>query len=221
MPPANLLGQRFGRLAVVSAASGMSGQRWWKCRCDCGALRVYSTGQLNFGRMRSCGCLAREKSLARFTTHGHAASGRSSTYIVWAGMLARCRNRRNPKYSYYGGRGILVCDRWLEFENFLADMGERPSTRHSIDRFPDNNGNYEPGNCRWATRAEQMRNTRVTTTVTFGGETLSLSDWCTRLAVNYHTVKTRINVLGWPPAQALGLEPVTSAKRGVYRTRRA
>lgn len=145
----DITGQRFGRLIVLSlyrrGSSGVHSR--WLCLCDCGQTRVASGSSLKRGRTTSCGC-------GRIT-HG---SWGSPTYRSWHMMLQRCTNPRNTHYAYYGGRGITVCERWLKFENFLADMGERPLGT-SIDRI-DVDGNYEPGNCRWATPKQQMNNRR-------------------------------------------------------------
>lgn len=155
--PIDLTGQRFGRLVAIEVA-GRGKYRLWKCRCDCGKSTVVDGASLRTGNTRSCGCLM----LSVNTQHGHAGNGRmSSTYKTWVSIRERCRNTRSKHYQKYGGRGIKVCDRWQTFDNFLADMGERPSDKSSIDRI-NNNGNYEPGNCRWATPKEQARNTRAT-----------------------------------------------------------
>jgi hypothetical protein len=149
----DLLGQRFGRLVVVKQATSSPKGARWLCRCRCGNTREIAASNLK--RQRSCGCLAREKSSKRNATH-HMS--RSPTYRSWCGMIQRCENPRAEGYELYGGAGIRVCKRWREsFEAFLADMGERP-TGKSIDRFPKRNGNYEPGNCRWATPSEQAQN---------------------------------------------------------------
>lgn len=141
-------GQRFGKL-IVSSVAGLVAT----CRCECGSDHATRTYLLVGGKTRSCGCLTLK--------HGHGRSGlRSGTYSSWMSMISRCSNPRAPGFEMWGGRGITVCDRWLSFDAFLADMGERPGG-HSIDRI-DNDGNYEPGNCRWATAKEQSRNQRTT-----------------------------------------------------------
>lgn len=137
-------------------------------------------------------------------THGMTARGatgkRPSTYSIWATMKARCHNPRAPGFQYYGARGITVCDRRRDsFENFLADMGEQPVGK-SLDRI-DNAGNYEPGNCRWATASEQMRHTRASTMVTFRGETKSVPDWCDELGLHYESTRMRIQ-RGMAPEKA-------------------
>lgn len=133
--------------------------------------------------------------------HGHGAKGRESpTYQSWLGMVQRCTNPNSGKWARYGGRGITVCERWLTFANFLADMGERPNGLF-IER-KNNDGNYEPGNCRWATRVEQARNTRLNHMLTHNGETLCLAGWAERAGIKQNTLKMRIR-RGWSVARAL------------------
>lgn len=124
-------------------------------------------------------------------------------YMVWASMIARCENPNTSNYLYYGGRGITVCRRWREsYTAFLEDMGSRPSNAHSLDRFPDQAGNYEPGNCRWATRKEQCRNRRGNQLITIDGETRCISEWAEIYDISRHTLYTRLR-RGWSPSELL------------------
>ena len=143
-------GYKVGRLTIVERLPNRSA----RCKCDCGNETTVHLTNLPTGNTRSCGCIHREYANTP-RSHGMA---KTPTYRSWSMMKNRCRNPNHDKASYYAGRGIKMCDRWERFENFLEDMGERPDG-HSIDRI-DNNGNYEPGNCRWATHSQQMRNTR-------------------------------------------------------------
>jgi hypothetical protein len=162
-PLINLADQRFGRWLVLERApDDANGCSSWLCRCNCGVKRTIRSNQLRDGRSQSCGCLHHEmmKGLQRRLTHGHSVNRRSNrTHESWVDMRARCSNPNKRFFKHYGGRGITVCERWLNsFENFLADMGERPPGL-TIDRI-DYNGNYEPGNCRWGTAEQQGRGRR-------------------------------------------------------------
>jgi hypothetical protein len=167
----DLTAQRFGRLLVVERGENRGCGVTWRCQCACGTEHVARAGHLRSGRTQSCGCLPlgpehRARAAVRATKHGHAARGkRSPEYSSWSGMVGRCTNPRVDSYPDYGGRGITICDRWrfgedgkYGFECFLADMGPRMDD-HTLDRI-EVNGNYDPVNCRWATRSEQNRNQR-------------------------------------------------------------
>lgn len=174
-PIVDRTGLRFGRLLVKERNGNIGSYAAWVCVCDCGALVRVSSNHLNdFRVIKSCGCYAREraKTLSR-TTHGMTGT---PEHRAWDGLKQRCLNPNNPEYPNYGGRGITVCDRWLHgFENFLADVGLRPTHRHSIDRVNNDRG-YEPGNVRWATAAEQARNRRVAVTPQVASRALFLRE---------------------------------------------
>lgn len=155
-----LIGRRFGRLVVLKKAPSRNHFNYWECVCDCGGTKTARGGDLKNGKTKSCGCIQHEGNRIK---HGYSKKKNTKgEYRVWLGLKGRCLRTTNPKYPDYGGRGIKVCDRWLGktgFQNFLSDMGERPSPNHSIDRI-NNDGNYEPNNCRWATSSQQSKNKR-------------------------------------------------------------
>lgn len=156
----NLTGQRFGRLVVlcrdtveIGKTKTKSGQFGWQCKCDCGNLCVIRSGELRYGSTKSCGCLRKELNLK----HGHTThNSKSKTNSVWNAMVQRCTNPRHSSYHRYGGRGITVYAPWMDFINFLKDMGEAPEGL-TLERV-DNDGPYAPWNCCWATWEQQNKN---------------------------------------------------------------
>ena len=184
MQARDMTGQVFSRLTVLHRTDNVGKEPYWMCLCVCGEVKALSGSCLRSSNVRSCGCLARDITSARSIKHGMVESSEWST---WASMRARCTNPNNRRFFDYGGRGITVCERWTEsFESFFADMGPRPSPDYQIDRI-DNNAGYYPENCRWVTRAENMRNRRVTKR--YAG--LTLREWSEITGINYNTLKTQ------------------------------
>jgi len=193
----NCIGERFGRLVINAVVgSGPDKHIIVECLCDCGGKTQVPLSRLknkNIGT-KSCGCLTKIVN----TTHGKRSS---KMYPIWIGMKQRCTNPKNKRYSDYGGRGITVCDSWQNFENFLADMGEAPEGL-TIDRI-NNDGDYEPGNCRWISMKEQARNYRHNHILSYNGKEKPLVAWAEQYNIPYHTLKSRINKLHWPVDKAL------------------
>lgn len=188
-------GDRFGRFVAVAAVADPV----WLFDCDCGTRSQRRKYPVVSGRILSCGCLRNEKTVERQTTHGRR---NTSEYNVWRSMRDRCFNPNSEYSAEYAGRGIIVCQRWNEsFSDFFADMGARPSPSHTIDRI-DNDGNYEPGNCRWATKREQANNRRSNRRLTFMGVTCGVSEWADRQGLGRSTVEWRIK-RGWSVERAL------------------
>ncbi len=205
----DLSGRTFGRWSVISRADdGQKYKKRFNCTCECGTTKIVDYANLTSGASISCGCYNEEIS----TSHGHSRNGaKSPTYLTWQSMLARCRQENHPGYESYGGRGISVCERWTIFENFLEDIGERPKGM-TIDRFPDQNGNYEKSNCRWATPKQQSRNMRNNRIVVFNGESRCLSEWSEILGISRGILERRLK-LGWPVEQILTAKAGTRTKR--------
>lgn len=183
------VGARFGRL-IVLGNDPISDPRHYKviCKCDCGETGSFLEARLRCGKTKSCGCLSRELTIVRSTKHGACGT---KIHRAWMEMLKRCTNKNTKNWCNYGGRGIAVCERWHQFENFLADMGA-PPLGASIDRI-DNNGNYEPGNCRWATWTEQQRNKRSNRPVTAFGQTKTIVEWSLQTGIPRTTIWNRLN----------------------------
>ena len=204
----DLTTQRFGKL-IVSRDSGTRkrGQIVWECTCDCGGTTLVAAYALTSGNTKSCGCYRVERGREHGATinlrHGEGSNGKETVeYRTWSNMLSRCENANHAAYPHYGGRGIAVCERWHSYENFLADMGRRPSPEHSIDRFPNKDGNYEQDNCRWATSVEQNNNARFNHLLTFPGGTKTIAEWCELTGIPRSVVGKRL-ARGMDPFDAL------------------
>jgi hypothetical protein len=188
----DLTGKKFGRLTVVSEhGRTRKNSVTWDCVCDCGNRKIVIGYDLRSGNTSSCGCFQREGASRRRKTHGMTGT---KTYRAWEDMKKRCYNKNNKRYKTYGGRGIMVCERWHNFDNFLSDMGES-EVGMSIERI-DNDKNYEPGNCKWASRQEQMRNTTRTRNIEFNGKVQCVSAWASELGVDPDTLLARLKY-GW------------------------
>lgn len=191
-------GQRFDRLVVVKSIGVRRRYNHYLCRCDCGNEVEVRSARLSSGNTRSCGCLRTERRINQLSKHGGYGT---PTYQSWRRMKERCLNPENGSYPRYGGRGVTVCERWMSFKNFLADMGERPKGM-TLERR-DNDGNYEPDNCVWATPKQQARNRSDNRVITFQGETMILSDWADRTGISFGTLSGRLNKQHWSIERAL------------------
>jgi hypothetical protein len=205
------IGRKFGRLTVEAELEPDQHKKvHWLCRCDCGGTSTPSTRALITGNSKSCGCARRNAIGASRRTHGRS---RTPEYRNWCAMKERCYSPAHKNYDLYGGRGIRVCDRWVDsFENFLADMGERPFPRATVERI-DTDGHYAPGNCKWETQKEQCRNKRNNHNLTVDGETLTISQWSERHGVGQRQIRKRITELGWTASDAVKLPPQTKWNR--------
>jgi hypothetical protein len=187
----DITGKRYGKLVVLSFHGKKKKMYLWKCQCDCGKETLADRSRLTLGRTKSCGCYKKEHT----KTHGKS---KTATYSTWARMINRCENEKCDKYKFYGGRGIKVCKTWRnDFEKFLQDMGERPSNKHSLDRI-DVNGDYCKDNCRWLTIKEQNRNRRSNINIEYMGVIYCLTDFCTKLGIDFKWVRQRVRKYGYP-----------------------
>lgn len=191
------MGERYGRLLVVGRAPNKSDKDTnarWKCACECGRETVQYGQDLKKGKVVSCGCWNDEK------RYKHGMS-RTLVYGIWKGIHQRCGNPKAPKFYNYGGRGIKVCERWNSFENFVADMGIRPNG-YSIERI-NNDGDYEPANCVWATKKQQLNNKRKSRFLEFNGERKTIAQWSDEIGVRWDTIRNRVDRYGWSIERAL------------------
>jgi hypothetical protein len=186
------IGEAFGWWEVVDAAKVGRKHHRVLCRCRCGKEVLVVLHSLLTGRSKSCGCRPKNKSDAVYM---------KPEYRTWENMKSRCQNPRHTAFQFYGGRGIKVCERWQVFTNFFADMGERPTLRHEIDRI-DTNGHYEPGNCRWATRKEQQNNIRSNRFVTIGSVRWNVVQWSEATGTSQRLISQRLS-RGWPEREAV------------------
>ena len=201
--PIDLSGNRYGRLVVICRTDKKdtnNSRSYWECVCDCGNKTIVHRTNLVSGRTTSCGCLHRE--IAKDQATKHNCTG-TRLYRIWDGLRNRCNNPKHPNYNNYGGRGISVCSEWDDFENFSKwSMANGYRDDLTIDRV-DNDGNYEPSNCRWATKKVQANNTRKTIKITYNGDTKTLSEWAEIVGIRREYLWRRIYKRNWPIAKAL------------------
>ena len=182
----SIIGLRFGMLLVLGESGRDAISKLIKCKCDCGNIKLTRIKYLNRGYVKSCGCLRTKEFPVT----------KQREYFIYYAIKTRCYSKKSNHYHRYGGRGIIMCKRWLySYKNFIADMGMRPSKKHSIERI-DNNGNYEPSNCKWATSSEQSNNTISNNVLSFNGESLTTTQWERKTGIKRKTITRRIG-MGW------------------------
>lgn len=209
----DMVGKVFGRLTVLEYSHSTEYGAFWKCKCECGKEHTTSGVMLRIGNVQSCGCYGKEVANVAAKKHGEA-SKKTPEYRVWCGMRSRCMNKDNENYPDYGGRGITICPEWEDFSSFLADMGRRPSLKHTIDRI-DVDGNYERGNCRWATWQEQAQNKRNNVWITYDGKTLCVREWERQLGFSVGGIQRRL-LNGWSDEESM-TTPTDKRKSKFYR----
>ena len=215
-------GDVFGKLCIIEELGSRREKRIFLCLCECGTICTTMLYKMRSGATKSCGHLKRS---GTHVTHGLTRRRIPPEYKIWTGIKSRCFNANTPAYIRYGGRGITMAREWqYNYEIFFTYVGSRPSPIHSIDRFPNGNGNYEPGNVRWATTTEQARNRNKTTMLTFNGQTKSLMEWAEIVGIGASVIRNRLNQ-GWDVVAALSVRkrqyvelevPKPSRFKGVY-----
>jgi len=197
-------GDKYGRLTIIRELPprrySTVNSRLFLCECSCGNIKKILLGSLRGGKTTSCGCVAKMYAKIRATTHGGT---KTAAYVSWRAMKERCLNKENKVYKHYGERGIKICKRWMKFENFYKDMGERQKGR-TLDRI-DNDGNYCKENCRWATREEQCNNRRVSHFLNYKGKKQTIAQWTKELGFGRTLIKNRL-ARGWSIKKALTIK---------------
>lgn len=209
----DLVGKKYERLLVIAESPSISGQPTrWLCKCDCGNETIVFGMNLKRGLTRSCGCYSKESHLK----HGMSKRGegaKNNEYSSWQHMKARCCNPNNEGYKDYGAKGITISPRWIDsFDNFYEDMGPKPSNRHTLDRYPNKEGNYEPGNCRWATESEQKRNLIRNIWITHEGRTMVAADWTKELGIPHWRIR-HFTIKGYSLKEIIEKHEKTLAKK--------
>ena len=193
------IGDKYGRLTILKQIGSVNKKRKVECQCECGVIKNYYFDSLYGDITKSCGCLQKQMASESNTTHGMS---NTKVYKSWESMKDRCARKGHKYYKNYGGRGITVCERWLEFENFYEDMRADFRDGLKLDRI-NNNGNYCRENCRWATQKEQCNNTRSNVNINFMGQTKSIAEWATYFGINYKAFHRRFRAEKMPFAQAI------------------
>lgn len=190
-----MIGIRYGCFVVLKKLPNQGSHQYWECKCDCGKVVGVRAGRLLLSPSHCKSCSPRNHNIK----HGLF---NHPLHITWVMMKQRCENPNAAGYGNYGGRGVRVCDRWQDFGLFLEDVGLPPSDKHTVDRFPDKDGNYELSNFRWATPKEQLRNTRSNRFLEFNGVSKTIAEWSEITGLNHGTIWRRIEN-GWPIEKAL------------------
>lgn len=213
----DISGKRYGRWIAIAYAGRSKGKSLWLCRCDCGQEKRVSTSALNAGLSKSCGCLKREGRV-----HSQSVYKTKTEYKSWSAMISRCYCAKNPSYKNYGGRGIVVCNRWRVgesglsgFDCFISDMGLKPGPEYSLDRI-DGSLPYSPENCKWSTQKTQQNNRRDTKRATINGVTKTVGEWASEAGIPPGLLGNRLT-RGWPPAEALCPPLPRGAKKYPYK----
>ena len=211
--PCGIIGVRFKRLIPIEYKYYKKGHKFYLCQCDCGNQSIVSNFALKSGNTKSCGCLALEIRRNIRKTHGLT---NTQEHQAWSEMKKRCNNPNSNTYSYYGGRGIKICERWEHsFENFLSDMGKKPTSQHSLDRINGELG-YSPENCRWATKQEQASNRRGNHYLIFNGEEKTITEWSRIYNISRRAIRYRIS-LGFSISDALTIVPDCNKTRKLIK----
>jgi hypothetical protein len=201
----NLAGKRFGQLVCIEEVGRKNGRVLWRCKCDCGNESIVTSSNLKSGHIKSCGCARINGVRGAHYTHGLSTNGynrKTHLYSVWVMMRQRCLNPKNKAYNCYGGRGIKICKEWEDYKNFHDwAMANGYRSGLTIERI-NNDSDYEPSNCRWATYKEQGQNTRRNLFITFRGTTKTLKQWAEHFSIDYDALRGRLG-RGWPIEIAL------------------
>ena len=199
----DLAGIKFGRFTAQTSIPGS--RPHWRCLCECGTIKDVYASELIRGKVRSCGCMAKDqlRKISNGNKRKYSRSNFKRERSSWENMIDRCHNEKSVGFKNYGAKGVYVCERWRDsFENFLKDMGPRPSEK-TLDRIDPHQG-YFPENCRWSTRKEQANNRKNNRLLTYKGKTQTISQWSDETGVKWHTIRTRLN-LGWPLEKVLSI----------------